>query len=222
MVEIGPGKGALTQHLLARSGRLIAIETDRGLHDRLTQRFAGAGNLTLIHGDVLETDLSQWGPAVVVGNLPYYITSPILRKVLGLGDLLKRAVFLMQKEVAERLTAKPGTRQYGFLTVQTLLLAKPELLFGVPPAAFTPPPKVDSAVVRLEPRSAAESWGIDDPDGFLEFASRCFRQKRKTIRNNLAGLWDRELLAGIPETSLRAEQLPVGEFVKLHRRLSLY
>lgn len=222
VVEIGPGKGALTQHLLARSDRVIAIETDRGLYDRLAQRFAGAGNLTLIHGDVLETDLAQWGPAVVVGNLPYYITSPILRKALLLGDRLKRAVFLVQREVAERLTAQPGTRQYGFLTVQTLLLATPEMLFAVPPGAFTPPPKVDSAVVRLEPRSAAESWGIDDPDGFLEFVGRCFRHKRKTIRNNLDSLWARDLLAAIPETSLRAEQLPIGEFAKLHRRLSLY
>jgi 16S rRNA (adenine1518-N6/adenine1519-N6)-dimethyltransferase len=186
--------------------------------DRLADRFEGAGNLTLVHADVLKTDLAQWGPAVIGGNLPYYITSPILAKVLALGQILRSAVFLVQKEVAERLTAQPGTRQYGFLTVQTLLTANPELLFHVPPDAFSPPPKVDSAVVRLTPHPAR----IDDARPFLKFVSQCFRHKRKTLRNNLAELYDRVLLAEVPEASRRAEQLSIEEFVRLYQRLSVY
>lgn len=218
VIEIGPGKGSLTEHLLARAERVIAIETDRLLVDRLADRFKGAGNLTLIHADVLETGLAQWGPAVVAGNLPYYITSPILGKVLALGESLRSAVFLVQREVAERLTAQPGSRQYGFLTVQTLVAARPELLFHVPPSAFSPPPKVDSAVVRLTPHPPL----VDDAGPFLQFVSQCFRHKRKTLRNNLAGLYDRDLLAEVPEVSRRAEQLSIDEFERLYRRLSLY
>jgi 16S rRNA (adenine1518-N6/adenine1519-N6)-dimethyltransferase len=218
VIEIGPGKGALTEHLLARAERVVAIETDGLLVDHLAARFRDSGNLTLVHADVLETDLAQWGPAAVAGNLPYYITSPILEKVLALGQTLRRAVFLVQREVAARLTARPGTRQYGFLTVRTLLAATPELLFPVPPSAFSPPPKVDSAVVRLTPHAPR----VDDVRPFLQFVGQCFRHKRKTIRNNLAGLRDRNLLSEVPETSRRAEQLSLDEFAELYQRLSLY
>jgi 16S rRNA (adenine1518-N6/adenine1519-N6)-dimethyltransferase len=218
VIEIGPGKGALTEHLLARAGRVVAIETDRLLVDHLAARFRDSVNLTLVHADVLETDLARWGPAVVAGNLPYYITSPILEKVLALGEALRWAVFLLQREVAARLTARPGTRQYGFLTVRTLLAAAPELLFPVPPSAFSPAPKVDSAVVRLTPRVPR----VDDVRPFLQFVGQCFRHKRKTIRNNLTGLYDRNLLAEVSEASRRAEQLSLDEFAELYRRLSLY
>ncbi len=221
-MEIGAGEGALTEHLLARAKQLVAIEADRALFDRLSLKFEGRANLTLIHADVLRSDLAQWGAAVVAGNLPYYITSPILRKVLALGGTLKRAVFLVQKEVAERLTAVPGSRRYGFLTVQAQLFAEPELLFSVPPSAFSPPPKVESAVVRLQPRGVAENLQSVDPGRFLEFAGRCFLQKRKTIRNNLVGLYRKDVLAEINETSRRAEQLSVDELAGLYRRLSLY
>jgi 16S rRNA (adenine1518-N6/adenine1519-N6)-dimethyltransferase len=218
VIEIGPGKGSLTEHLLARAEQVVAIETDRLLVDRLADRFKGAGNLTLVHADVLKTDLARWGPAAVGGNLPYYITSPIVRQVLALGETLRSAVFLVQREIAERLTAQPGTRQYGFLTVQTLLAAKPELLFNVSPGAFFPPPKVDSAVVRLTPHAPP----VRDTRPLLQFVSQCFRHKRKTLRNNLAGLYDKDLLAEVPEASRRAEQLSMDEFERLYQRLSLY
>ena len=215
VVEIGPGRGALTQHLLARSARVVAVETDRALVDHLAGKFSGVQNLTLVHADVLETDLAQWGRAVFAGNLPYYIASPILRRVVRLPGALVRAVFLVQKEVAERLVAPPGSRQYGFLTVETALYARAELLFPVAASAFSPPPKVDSALVRLTPHAEAPS----DTEGFLEFVAQCFHHKRKTLRNNLTGFYDRDLLAGVPEASQRAEQLSLEEFQSLYRRL---
>src|SRR5205085_9032780 len=135
---------------------------------------------------------------------PYYITSPIVDRVLSLGRLLRCAVFLVQKEVAQRLTAVPGSRDYGYLTVQTQLLSVPELLFTVPAAAFHPAPKVDSAVVRLWPGAEQP---FPDPGAFLKFAGVCFRQKRKTLRNNLTAAYSKELVDGLPEAGKRAEQL---------------
>jgi len=219
VIEIGPGRGALTEHLLRRAGRVIAIETDPTLAAHLRERFSDAPNLEILHADVLETDLGQWGPAVVAGNLPYYITSPILKKTLAMGPLLLGAVFLIQQEVAERLTAEPGSRRYGYLTVQTKLFAVPELLFPVPAAAFRPPPKVDSAVVRLSPIPPERRLITGDPTAFLDFAGCCFRLKRKTIRNNLAARYGRSVLDECPERSLRAEQLSIAELVRLYRRL---
>lgn len=220
VIEIGPGKGALTEHLLTRAARVVAIETDAQLAEHLAKKFDGVPNLSLVLGDVLETDLGQWGPAVVAGNLPYYITSPILSKVLGLGSLLRDAVFLVQREVADRLTAQPGSRQYGFLTVKTKLFTEPEILFVVPPSAFRPPPKVHSAVVRVRPHSGSRQWGIEDPERFLEFAGRCFRLKRKTIRNNLVSSYGKAPLETFPEASLRAEQLSIAQLAALYHRLN--
>lgn len=219
VVEIGPGRGALTEHLLPRAGRVVAIEIDPGLVARLRRRFAGEHRLTLVEADVLTTDLGQWGPAAVAGNLPYYITSPILERIFALGPLMRRAVLLVQKEVAERLSAGPGSRQYGFLTVRTRLFTVPEILFTIPPRAFSPPPKVDSALVRLTPRPQSESPRPEDRAGFLGFAARCFRQKRKTLRNNLAGIYGRELVESWPEAGLRAEQLSLEQLWALFRRL---
>jgi 16S rRNA (adenine1518-N6/adenine1519-N6)-dimethyltransferase len=214
VIEIGPGKGALTESLLERSDKVVAIEVDPHLVHYLHQKFRDAiaeGRLEVIEGDVLQTDFSG---AVIAGNLPYYITSPILEKVFALRERWNRAVFLMQSEVADRLAAKPGKRDFGYLSVQTQVYARPEILFAVPRDAFRPPPKVDSAVVRLERRSLPE---VPDPISFLKFASMCFRHKRKTLRNNLAPLYE---LAGMEQGRLRAEQMSISQLASLWAELS--
>jgi 16S rRNA (adenine1518-N6/adenine1519-N6)-dimethyltransferase len=221
VIEIGPGRGALTAPLLERAARVVAIEVDPVLVLYLRRKFAGAvaaGRLTLVEADVLQTDLAAWGPAPVAGNLPYYITSPILERLFA-SAAWTRAVFLVQAEVASRLAAEPGSRDYGYLTVLAQVHARVERLFEVPRAAFRPPPKVDSAVVKLEPRDAAADFGIRDRAAFLRFAGACFRHKRKTLRNNLAGTFDKAALDRLPEAKLRAEQLSIPEMARLHAAL---
>ena len=215
VIEIGPGRGALTEKLLQRAERVIAIELDPFLVAHLRQKFGGEPRLEVIHSDVLDVDLAQWGKAPVAGNLPYYITSPILEKAIRSG--VPRAVFLIQKEVAERLVAQPGNREYGYLTVQTALYATVRLLFGVKPAAFHPPPKVDSAVVLLEPHH--RDWGVD-PAKLVRFVGRWFEHKRKTLRNNLAGYYGKDVIDAWPEAGLRAEQIPVEDFVRMYARIA--
>lgn len=218
-IEIGPGRGALTERLATRVERLIAIEIDAVLVEQLHAKFQGDPHVTILHADALETDLTQWGPAVIAGNLPYYAATPIIEKALA--GAFHRAVFLVQKEVAARLAAAPGSRDYGYLSVRTQLFADVEALFDVPPSAFRPPPKVDSTVVRLRPRNRAAELGIADPTRFLAFTSNCFRQKRKTLRNNLAALFGKDALDRLPESGKRAEQLTLSQFADLYRRLEL-
>jgi 16S rRNA (adenine1518-N6/adenine1519-N6)-dimethyltransferase len=205
VVEIGPGRGALTEKLLERADRVAAIELDPELAEYLRTRYPA---VELIEANALDADWSQWGAGVLTGNLPYYIATPIISRYLRRPGLLSQAVFLIQKEVAERITARPGTREYGYFSVECQFLAQTEYLFSVPPGAFRPPPKVDSAVIRLTPRLKR------DVEGFLDFVSICFRQKRKTLKNNLRDAYD-----PAPEISRRAEELNVDEFVDLYRTL---
>jgi 16S rRNA (adenine1518-N6/adenine1519-N6)-dimethyltransferase len=214
-IEIGPGRGALTEKLLRRAARVVAIEIDATLVEHLRIRFAGEPRLEIVHADVLATDLAQWGRAPIAGNLPYYITSPILAKAVRLD--VARIVFLIQKEVAERLIAQPGHREYGYLTLQTALFAGTRLLFEVKPGSFRPPPQVDSAVVLLTPHT--RDLGVGDREGFLRFLSQCFRQKRKTLRNNLAGIYGKEAIDPWPEAGLRAEQIALEQFAEMFKRL---
>jgi 16S rRNA (adenine1518-N6/adenine1519-N6)-dimethyltransferase len=216
VVEIGPGPGGLTKALAGRAGELILVEIDPELAAALRLEYAGRASVRVVEADVLATGLGQWGAAVVCGNLPYHITSPIIEKTLALGPLLERAVFLVQREVAERLAAKPGSRDYGYLSVCTQAECRVERLFIVKPAAFRPPPKVDSTVVRLTPLMAP---AVEDRAGFRRFVSLCFRQKRKMLRNNLSAFVPREVLDALPEAGMRAEQLSVQQLAALLRRL---
>ena len=216
-LEIGPGRGALTQFLIPAASRVVAVEVDQVLVHYLQEKFRGEAGFSVVQGDVLQTDLTQWGPVSVAGNLPYYITSPIIEKVLALGPLLLNAVFLIQKEVADRIVSGPGSRDYGFLSVSCQVLAETKYITTVPPAAFRPPPKVDSAVIQLLPRTQPL---VPDVAGFLKFASACFTQKRKTLRNNLAPVYGKEQIEAQPEAGLRAEQLSVDQLASLYTRLS--
>jgi len=204
-IEIGPGPGGLTEALLERAERVTAIELDAALAAALRARYAEEARFELIEADALQVDFRPFGPAVVCGNIPYYITSPLISQALSMGRDLIRAVFLIQKEVADRLIAQPGTRDYGYLSVSVQALCTVERLFVVKPGAFRPPPKVDSAVVRLTPR---ETPLVEDYPAFLRFTAAAFRQKRKTLRNNLG-------TDAIPYAQKRAEQLTIAELVEV-------
>jgi 16S rRNA (adenine1518-N6/adenine1519-N6)-dimethyltransferase len=212
VVEIGAGEGALTEFLLAAGARVTAIEIDAALAACLRERFGANGAFELVEGDVLALDLAALiaersrEPVLVAGNLPYYITSPILRKVFDAAAHVEQAVFLMQREVAQRVTARKGSRDYGFLSVLCRLYAEPQYLFAVSGGAFRPPPQVTSAVVRLAMRRERPV----DP-AFVEFAKSCFAQPRKKLVNNLSGRYERGVLGRFEQSQMRAQQLDLEE-----------
>ncbi|MDQ2841854.1 MAG: 16S rRNA (adenine(1518)-N(6)/adenine(1519)-N(6))-dimethyltransferase RsmA [Acidobacteriota bacterium] len=214
-VEIGPGRGALTRHLLPRTDELHAVELDRSLAAYLRHKFATEAKLHIHQGDVLATDLAQWGPAVIAGNLPYYITSPVIEKFVNMDARFPLAVFLMQWEVAERLLANPGSRSYGYLTVAVRLICETEMIAKIPPSAFVPPPKVDSAALLFRRKAHAP----ENLPELLRFIGRCFTHKRKTLRNNLRPVYGPRIDAQ-PEARLRAEQLSIRQFIDLYERLT--
>jgi len=216
VVEIGPGQGALTEYLLASGATVHAIELDPMMVLRLGTRFPGHPKLTVHQADVLDTDLAQWGPAALAGNLPYYITSPILDRIRRARGAIRESTLLIQKEVADRVLAKPRSRDYGYLTVVTQSWAEARHVVHVPPAAFRPPPKVDSSVIHLTAREDVPG----DLDEFLQFAGHAFRQKRKTLRNNLQPHYPEAAWESLPERGLRAEQLSIEELRELWTKLS--
>jgi 16S rRNA (adenine1518-N6/adenine1519-N6)-dimethyltransferase len=183
VIEIGPGRGALTDILARRPNQLAAIEIDRALSEQLRERYSGNSNVTIVEGDVLQTDIAALadGPYVVVGNVPYYITTPILFHVMR-PPLPRHAVFLVQLEVAERIVAPPGSRTYGALSVNVQAIASAEIISQVPRSAFRPPPKVTSAIVRLTPRADAIVTG-DEAVRFRSFVQGLFGMRRKQIAN---------------------------------------
>lgn len=214
LVEIGPGRGALTKKILPAATRITALEIDPALAAFLRTRFAAAAHLEIVNTDAMEVDLGSFGCDLVVGNLPYYVATPLIERSIRAG---LPGIFLIQREVAVRMIAGPGTRDYGYLSVQTQFFSAPELMFVVPPGAFKPPPKVESAVIQLIPRNRAADLGITDLEAFLRFLRDCFTQKRKTLRNNLRAAYP---IGNEPEANLRAEQLTLEQFAGLWHRLS--
>jgi 16S rRNA (adenine1518-N6/adenine1519-N6)-dimethyltransferase len=218
VVEIGPGLGALTAELIARAGRVIAVEIDRDLAARLRERY-GHDELELVVGDALAFDFTALGRDLrVVGNLPYNISSPLLFHLAAQSEALRDLTVMLQREVVARMTAAPATADYGRLTVMLQATFAIERLFTVPPGAFRPVPKVDSAVARLVPlRDARPS--IADPARFERVVAAAFSQRRKTLRNALADLVTPEGFAdaGI-DAQRRGETLSVAEFVALSAR----
>lgn len=193
VVEIGAGSGALTDLLAARAGHLIAVELDEMLAERLRLAHAEQPNVTIVRAnfldlsirDLLEASSDRSGRKCrIVGNIPYYITSDILLHLFDNAEAIEVAVLMLQKEVADRLSAEPGSRDYGLLTVTGRLFSDVEGLFTLPPAAFSPPPKVHSSVLRLRMNPKAEKLGVE-ANAFLDFCKLAFAEKRKTLFNNL-------------------------------------
>jgi len=239
VLEIGPGRGVLTSLLAQRTQRLIAIELDRVLAAQLRMEFGMRQNVEIIEGDVLKIELDtvfgpkpgslrpglsyQPEPARVIGNLPYYITSDILLRLLEYHRYFSTIVVMLQKEVADRLAASPGSRDYGLFTATTQLYARVEKLFTLPPSAFNPPPKVHSSVIRLTIQPRLEALRVPEAE-FISFLKLCFGQKRKTLWNNLKTGYDQGALkAALAETgvkpTVRAEALPLERTAALLRAL---
>ncbi len=219
LVEIGPGQGALTTPLLDRVAQLSVIEIDRDLIAELQRRAEHQPALDVIAGDALKIDYAalatrRGGPLRLVGNLPYNISSPLLFALLGSGAPMVDMHFMLQKEVVDRMTAPPGGRDYGRLSVGVAARARAEHLFDVSPGAFTPPPKVMSAVVRITPRTP--DFTIDNAKVFDQLVTAAFSQRRKTIRNALKRYLTADRIEGCGiDSTLRPECLSAAEFARL-------
>ena len=239
VLEIGPGRGAITDILARRAHRLIAVELDRVLSAQLRMKFSLQPNVEIIEGDILKLELDTvFGPkpgtlrpgmnylperARVVGNLPYYITSDILLRLFEYHRYFSTIVIMVQKEVADRLAAAPGNREYGLLSATAQLYGKVEKIFTLPPNAFAPPPKVHSSVVKLSIDPRFEDLRVPEQD-FIAFLKQGFGQKRKTLWNNLKTYYSQEQLrsamakSGI-KPAIRAEALTLERTASLFRSL---
>jgi len=218
LVEIGPGEGAITLELLRAVGRLDAVELDRDLVEPLRARSAGLGDLAVHSADALRFDFCALAPPGarlrIVGNLPYNISTPLLFHLLDQAACIEDMHFMLQKEVVERMAAAPGGKDYGRLSVMLQARCEVTPLFSIGPGAFRPPPKVDSAVVRLVPRAVPLT--LDDEATFARVVAAAFAQRRKTLRNGLRGLLTAEAIAELGiDPGARAEQLPLEDFVRL-------
>ena len=244
VLEIGPGRGVLTSLLAKRARRLIAVELDRVLAAQLRLRFGMFPNVEVIEADILSVDFdSLFGPkpglrrpgiefrpdpVKVIGNLPYYITSDILLRLFDYSKYFETIVVLVQREVADRIAAEPGSRDYGLLSATTQLYASAEKLFTLPPGAFAPPPKVHSTALRLTMAPRQKELGLDGEgqitDRFIDFLKLSFGQKRKTLWNNLKSNYpEPDLRVALAQAKVkpaaRAETLSLEESAALFRAL---
>jgi 16S rRNA (adenine1518-N6/adenine1519-N6)-dimethyltransferase len=227
VLEIGPGTGILTRRLLAAAGSVVAVEIDRNLQAKLRKSLGDRANFQLIEGDFLSCSADLGSPNKVVANIPYNITGPILQKLLGSiasphSPSYHSITLLLQKEVAERLVAVPSTKAYGALSVRIQYLANCEPIVDVPARAFYPPPKVDSAVVRLCPRPLGIP--VTRPDSLETLISIGFANRRKMLRNNLkSSIAPEELTRILTQLEInplsRAEDLSLSNWIALHHRL---
>ena len=227
-IEVGAGHGEMTERFVRTGAPVYALELDAPLVQRLQRLAAKHPNLSIVAGDVLKTDLAAIAAGRrmrLYGNLPYYITSPILHHFFTFADHIDEIYIVIQLEVAERLTAQPGASPYGYLSVATQFFTRPDLALHIPRDAFDPPPEVDSALVTLKLPGPGAKLGIAETDEFFDFVKACFAQKRKKLTNNLRGVVEPERLrAVLRECNLRedarAEQLSVAEFAKIYRAIS--
>jgi 16S rRNA (adenine1518-N6/adenine1519-N6)-dimethyltransferase len=219
LVEIGPGRGAITAGLLAAAGRLDVVEIDRDLVGPLAEQFSGSGALTIHNADALRFDLCglREGEARLrlLGNLPYNISTPLLFRFLDQADCIEDMHFMLQREVVERITAEPCTKAYGRLSVMIQAYCRAISLFGIGPGAFTPAPKVESAFLRLTPYRPLPH-PVADAETLSRLVAQAFSQRRKTLRNTLKGFLPPGLLEsqGI-DPGQRAEEIPVNAYVRL-------
>jgi 16S rRNA (adenine1518-N6/adenine1519-N6)-dimethyltransferase len=239
VVEIGPGQGALTKTLVKRAGRLIAIELDRLMATELRYNYSRFGNVEILEGDILKIDfrtvlhrtigpLNDLRPlkpsrASVIGNLPYYITSDILLHLFEFHDQFDAMVIMVQREVADRIAAQPGSRDYGLFSATAQLYCRVDNLFTLPPGAFTPPPKVHSSVLRLTVAPRFQELNVE-PKTFIPFLKVAFAMKRKTLLNNLKALYpSAQIKAALEETAIRpdarAEAMSLDQTARLFHQL---
>ncbi len=240
VLEIGPGNGALTSMLARRARRLIAVELDRVLSAQLRMKFANTPNVEILEADILAVDLDslfgpkpgssrpglefQAEPVSVVGNIPYYITSELLLRLFEYRKYFDLMVLMVQREVAERLAAEPGNSEYGLLSATAQLYMSVETMFTLPLDAFSPPPKIDSAVIRLTPSPVLESLHVPE-QAFIQFLRLSFGQKRKTLLNNLKEQYEPALLRSAlqrtnTKADIRAEALSLEDTAHIFRALS--
>ncbi|RYM04899.1 16S rRNA (adenine(1518)-N(6)/adenine(1519)-N(6))-dimethyltransferase RsmA [Sporolactobacillus sp. THM7-7] len=236
VLEIGPGAGALTQLLADRAKKVIAIEIDRRLEPVLAETLSGFPNCLIHFGDVLKMDLAgtiaddcpEGTPLTVAANLPYYVTTPILMKLLTGGLPIRTIVIMIQKEVADRLEAKPGQKSYGSLSIAVQYMADPKIIMTVPKTVFVPRPNVDSAVIRLDVRDQRKVK-VEDEAFFFKLIKASFAQRRKTLMNNLMNnLYSKrekeKLLKALEAAAIdperRGETLTIEEFARLSNVLN--
>ncbi len=227
-LEIGAGHGEMTLGLAETGARVAAVERDPRLAAELRAALAPFTAAQVIERDVLKVSLAEVAQQSgvnrwrVYGNLPYYITSPILHRLFAEIQLVQDIHIVVQREVAERLTARPGRRDYGYFSVVAQFYTSPEILLPIPRGAFRPPPKVDSALVRLAPPGAQAQLSVE-PDSFLRFVQACFRQKRRTLRANLRGQYGARVEKALATVNLqpraRGEELTLDQLAALYRAL---